>query len=670
MATDLERLVVSLEANVKKYETELKRSRQTTDTELDGIEKKFTSTQKGVAAATSNLAAQFQDIGVSLQGGQSPLTVALQQGTQISSVLGQRGAAGAAGLLAGALQSVLSPMSLLTIGVIALGGYAVKWLTGASADVKSLDDLLQEHEQQIKSLKASYGEAGEGLSKLFNDNSSVIESLIRGSIVALQEQYKKLSTDAVRNMTQVTIATDALGNATGIVTEETSKGYERFKGAIDNFRGSVQAGTPDVKTFRDEVARIESGTADPAIRKIAGALLEMTKESDSASTGLITAQRAIAETGRIASGEVARLKEFNSALSELQKLGMPKLDDRGKAAEALQKALAGAGTNKGAINAAESEYLASVDRIGRREKEEADKKAADEAKRLAERNARRAASDQKAFENSQENVRKSTAMLQIEFDMIGKTAQERDKARMVLQLESEAKKKNIELSGEERAKIDELATAYAAVAEKVRLANMPLASFARQAADTSRNLQDAVVGGLRSFEDAFVGVVSGAMSAQDAFKRMADAIIADIARIAIRQAITGPIAGALGGVFGGGGGLSAIFGGARASGGPVSKGKAYIVGENRPEVFVPGQNGTIIPRIPSSSGGGQTNVNVSVINNSAAQVQTQEVVDGRGNRSVQFMIDDAVASSMSRPGSATRGALRNNFGAQPVGVRR
>jgi len=42
---------------------------------------------------------------------------------------------------------------------------------------------------------------------------------------------------------------------------------------------------------------------------------------------------------------------------------------------------------------------------------------------------------------------------------------------------------------------------------------------------------------------------------------------------------------------------------ARASGGPVSKGVPYIVGEKRPELFVPDQNGTIIPKVPSMAMG-------------------------------------------------------------------
>jgi hypothetical protein len=60
------------------------------------------------------------------------------------------------------------------------------------------------------------------------------------------------------------------------------------------------------------------------------------------------------------------------------------------------------------------------------------------------------------------------------------------------------------------------------------------------------------------------------------------------------------------GNFGGGGGGGSVSAGQgstftnrREFGGPVSKGRAYIVGEKRPELFVPNTNGVIIPQVPS-----------------------------------------------------------------------
>jgi hypothetical protein len=56
--------------------------------------------------------------------------------------------------------------------------------------------------------------------------------------------------------------------------------------------------------------------------------------------------------------------------------------------------------------------------------------------------------------------------------------------------------------------------------------------------------------------------------------------------------------------------LSGVFGGARAMGGPVVRGKAYLVGENGPELFSPGTSGQVISNdnlrgAMAGAGGGQ-----------------------------------------------------------------
>lgn len=65
----------------------------------------------------------------------------------------------------------------------------------------------------------------------------------------------------------------------------------------------------------------------------------------------------------------------------------------------------------------------------------------------------------------------------------------------------------------------------------------------------------------------------------------------------------GQMGGLVGSLFSG---LGSIFG--RASGGPVSANRPYIVGEKRPELFVPRSNGTIIPSLDGLA----TNVNINI----------------------------------------------------------
>lgn len=93
-------------------------------------------------------------------------------------------------------------------------------------------------------------------------------------------------------------------------------------------------------------------------------------------------------------------------------------------------------------------------------------------------------------------------------------------------------------------------------------------------------------------------ILTGKLGFED-LKRVALSVMADIARASISNALGG---GPQGG--GGSGGLlalatsivQALFGApGRATGGPVSAGRAYRVGERGPELFVPTASGRIEP---------------------------------------------------------------------------
>ena len=82
-------------------------------------------------------------------------------------------------------------------------------------------------------------------------------------------------------------------------------------------------------------------------------------------------------------------------------------------------------------------------------------------------------------------------------------------------------------------------------------ARLAFEDYAAEAANAARDVYQATTRALSGMEDALVAF---ARTGKLEFASLADAIIADLTRIAVRQAITGPIAGALGGLFGGGGG--------------------------------------------------------------------------------------------------------------------
>lgn len=115
----------------------------------------------------------------------------------------------------------------------------------------------------------------------------------------------------------------------------------------------------------------------------------------------------------------------------------------------------------------------------------------------------------------------------------------------------------------------------------------------------------------RSVTDGFIGIVQGTQSVAQAFKSMVASILEDLGRLLVERSLLSLFGSLLGltnsqlglgsGPFSGSGFFGSLFGqnssgiGHRAAGGPVSRGKGYVVGENGPEFFQPNQNGTIIP---------------------------------------------------------------------------
>lgn len=122
-------------------------------------------------------------------------------------------------------------------------------------------------------------------------------------------------------------------------------------------------------------------------------------------------------------------------------------------------------------------------------------------------------------------------------------------------------------------------------------------AFARDVAAMRAELDGPFAEGLqragRALEGALIRAVrTGKFSFED-LKRTALAMMADIAAAAIRSGI-----GAIGGGGGLGGVLTSLLGGllglpGRATGGPVTGGRAYLVGERGPELFVPTAAGRV-----------------------------------------------------------------------------
>ncbi|HDR9153779.1 TPA: phage tail tape measure protein [Burkholderia vietnamiensis] len=161
-------------------------------------------------------------------------------------------------------------------------------------------------------------------------------------------------------------------------------------------------------------------------------------------------------------------------------------------------------------------------------------------------------------------------------------------------------------------------------------AKRAIADYGDQAAnvanDTAKTFSDA----FRGMEDAFATfVTTGKLS----FGSLATSVIADIARMQARAAISGLFKygeDTLPGLFSS---AVAAVTGTRANGGTVDSDGTYLVGENGPELFRPGSSGTIIPNNAlqsSGSSGASSTITVSVpvtVEGNASQSNQQNAGD-------------------------------------------
>ena len=204
---------------------------------------RFNGVASGMSAQTGNIAAQFQDIGVQLAGGQSPFLIALQQGTQLNGVFTSMGGGirqvGPA--LMTAFSSLLSPLSLATIGVIAFGGAIFQWFTGSQEKAKSLEEAIGD------------------VSSAVGDLQRITDLLDSTDLTGIREQFGGLTADVVELLSlQRELAvmdamrgiSDAISAARESMDGWITSGLDGIKAAFDTTYDRAR----QIQMLMDEVA--------------------------------------------------------------------------------------------------------------------------------------------------------------------------------------------------------------------------------------------------------------------------------------------------------------------------------------------------------------------------------------------------------------------------------
>lgn len=193
---------------------------------------------------------------------------------------------------------------------------------------------------------------------------------------------------------------------------------------------------------------------------------------------------------------------------------------------------------------------------------------------------------QDGYQQAVKSIREQTAALEAEAVALLATAEGGreygdavEYARRYAELLTAAQKEGRAVTPELRAEIDALAAAYVQAGEG-----------AEAAKDKLEAVRESAKRGADSLTSIFESVLDGSRSAKEALGDL----LMEMAKVQLRQGLMGAFGGS--GIASFLGGMLTPIAGARAAGGSVRGGSAYLVNENTPnsEVFVPSQSGAIL----------------------------------------------------------------------------
>lgn len=273
------------------------------------------------AAALRMLPAQFSDIAVSLQGGQAPLTVFLQQGSQIKDSFGGAGAAVKA--FSGYLASMVNPVTVGAAAVVALGAIVV-----------SSQGQFNEFQKALVSSGNAAGTTADQLILLSNSIAGGRNFTEASEAVLALANNGRLSGEALeavaRASTELSVAT---GKGAGDIADELSNTKANVTALAVEYSDKYGVITKD--TFELIRALEQQGDKIGAIKVLSGAVADemgrRNKEMVESTRGLAKAWDEVKtsvsgvynqiKTGLSASPELFKLQHLQGQLADAQEIG-------------------------------------------------------------------------------------------------------------------------------------------------------------------------------------------------------------------------------------------------------------------------------------------------------------------------------------------------------------
>lgn len=382
---------------------------------------------------TANIAAQFQDIAVTSAMGMSPLQIALQQGTQLSAVLGPMGATGAVKGLGAAFASVVSPVSLLTIGVVGLSAAAIQYFSSLFSESSKAEEALKREVEAIKQIADRWGEAMPALKAYADERQRLADdtAIKEAANAAAENQWDGLR-KKISELNVSLAESMSLLQTFGAETTEISSLQREFTKLADGVeKGTAKA--EDAQRVHDILLKLVKQTGIPEIDAFAQSFVGL-------SAAISTA-----------SGEAAKLREGAAALIDITKKLPGNLGQ-------LQPVFSAGGKF---INEEQAQTVRA---------DATKSKAQQEMERLQRANSgasRRAERDANAYRDLVKSAQDRIEQMELEERLVGKTGIAADAYRMKLELLQAATEKGRTIDEKKRRELEALADQYEKVAQRV-----------------------------------------------------------------------------------------------------------------------------------------------------------------------------------------------------------
>lgn len=215
------------ESQRDQYQSVIDEARKKTDRYKNSLGR-TALTAKQLQMAQAGLPAQFTDIAVSLQGGQAPLTVFLQQGGQIKDMFGGTGPA-LKGMATG-LMAIINPATILGATFLALGGIWIdseRRMSALNASIYKGNELVGVSKYGLQSMAEGATVAGNSIAEAQEAIKALAATgeVSAGRLVNFGKAAQAIAVTTGQDIAKVAEEMATLGDTAGEKAEKLSKKY-------------------------------------------------------------------------------------------------------------------------------------------------------------------------------------------------------------------------------------------------------------------------------------------------------------------------------------------------------------------------------------------------------------------------------------------------------------